>query len=101
MEEDNIQYFNDEWNGLMFNNPELRKYQELYNVMFIKIEKLLQEELIKEGCNGITKLPKEFNNNYRQLECRCDLPKPNSFTGNCTNCNLIIKPIRDKDVNRC
>ena len=44
-------------------------------------------------------LNKEFNN-YRQLSCQCNLPKPNSFTGNCTSCNKIIKPIIDKDVNK-
>ena len=37
-------------------------------------------------------------NNYRQLACQCNLPRPNEFTGNCKNCNLIIKPIIDKDV---
>ena len=44
-------------------------------------------------------LNKEFNN-YRQLSCQCNLPRPNSFTGNCTSCNKIIKPIIDKDVNK-
>lgn len=34
-------------------------------------------------------------NNFKQLICQCNLPKPNSFTGNCINCNLIIKPIKD------
>lgn len=38
--------------------------------------------------------------NFRQLSCQCDVPKPNSFTGNCLNCNLIIKPIKDKDVHK-
>lgn len=90
MEEDNTQYFNDEWNGSTIDNPEIKKWQELYNVTLIKVNKLLQDELIKNHSNGITVLPKDF----RQLECRCNLPKPNSFTGNCTNCNLIIKPIR-------
>ena len=37
-------------------------------------------------------------NNYKQLSCQCNLPRPNSFTGNCTSCNKIIKPIIDKDV---
>ena len=39
-------------------------------------------------------------NNYRQLSCQCNLPRPNSFTGNCTSCNKIIKPIRDKNVDK-
>lgn len=39
-------------------------------------------------------------NNLRQLECKCNLPRPNSFTGNCKNCNLIIKPIIDRNVNK-
>jgi hypothetical protein len=39
-------------------------------------------------------------NNYSQLACQCNLPRPNSFTGNCTSCNKIIKPIIDKDVNK-
>jgi len=90
MEEHDIQYYCDEWNGSLLDNPEIRKLQELYNVTFIKLENLLQEELIKNHSNGITTLP----NDYRQLECRCDVPRPNSFTGNCINCNLIIKQIR-------
>ena len=44
-------------------------------------------------------LNKEFNN-YRQLSCQCNLPRPNSFTGNCTSCNKIIKPIIDKDADK-
>ena len=40
------------------------------------------------------------DDNYRQLACQCNLPRPNSFTGNCTSCNKIIKPIIDKDVNK-
>ena len=39
-------------------------------------------------------------NNYRQLSCQCNLPRPNSFTGNCTSCNKIIKPIIDKDADK-
>ena len=100
MEEDNTQYFNDEWNGSIIDNPKIRKLQELYNVIFIKLEKLLEEKLNENHSNGITTLPKEFNDDYRQLECRCNLPRPNSFTGNCTSCNKIIKPIRDKNVDK-
>ena len=37
-------------------------------------------------------------NNYKQLACQCNLPRPNSFTGNCINCNIIIKTIIDKNV---
>lgn len=99
MEEDNTQYFNDEWNGSLLDNPKIKQYQELYRITLMKLEKLLEEELIKNHSNGITTLPKEFNN-YRQLACQCNLPRPNSFTGNCVNCNKIIKPIRDKDVNK-
>ena len=62
MEENNTQYFNDEWNGSIIDNPEIRKWQELYNITFIKLEKLLQEELIKNHSNGITTLPKEYKN---------------------------------------
>ena len=39
-------------------------------------------------------------NNLKQLACQCSLPRPNSFTGNCINCNKIIKPIIDKDVDK-
>ena len=39
-------------------------------------------------------------NKFRQLECKCHLPRPNSFTGNCINCNLIIKLIRDKNADK-
>jgi len=99
MEEDNRIYFNEEWN-LTKDQLLVKKCKELYNVMKDKIGKLLQEELIKEGTNGITRLPKEFDNNYRQLECRCDVPRPNSFTGNCTNCNLIIKTIRERNADK-
>ena len=64
-----------------------------------KLEILIKEEFIKQGSNGITTLPKEFNN-YKQLACQCNLPRPNSFTGNCTSCNKIIKPIIDKDADK-
>ena len=37
-------------------------------------------------------------NNYKQLGCQCNVSRPNSFTGNCINCNKIIKPIIDKNV---
>ena len=44
---------------------------------------------------------KDFKqNNYKQLACQCNLPRPNSFTGNCTSCNKIIKPIIDKDADK-
>jgi len=88
-----FKYFCDEWN-LTKDQLLVKKCKELYNIMKNEIEKVLQEELIKNHSNGITILPKEFTNDYRQLECRCNLPRPNSFTGNCINCNLIIKPIR-------
>ena len=39
-------------------------------------------------------------NGFRQLECRCDVSRPNEFTGNCKNCNKIIKPIIDKDADK-
>lgn len=39
-------------------------------------------------------------NDFRQLECQCELPKPNCFTGNCINCNKIIKPLIDRNVNK-
>jgi hypothetical protein len=91
-----MRYYNDEWNGSIIDNPELRKWQELYRITLMKVEKLLEEELNKNHSNGITTLP----NNYRELECRCDVSRPNSFTGNCTNCNLIIKPIRNKDADK-
>ncbi len=62
MKEDDTQYFNNEWNGSIIDNLEIRKWQELYNVTLIKLEKLLQEELIKNHSNGITTLPKEYKN---------------------------------------
>ena len=40
------------------------------------------------------------NQSTLTLTCQCNLPRPNSFTGNCINCNKIIKPIIDKDVNK-
>jgi len=43
---------------------------------------------------------KNINNNYRQLSCQCNLPRSNSFTGNCTNCNKIIKPLIDRDADK-
>lgn len=100
MEEDKRVYFNDEWNNSIIDNPEIKKWQELYNITLIKLEKLLEEELIKNHSNGITTLPKEFNDDYRQLECRCDLPRPNRFTGNCVNCNLTIKPKREINADK-
>jgi len=73
MEKDTTQYFNDEW-----------------NIISKKISKTLLE---KTSNIKFSKLDNYFNN-YNQLECRCHVPRPNSFTGNCINCNLIIKPIR-------
>ena len=99
MEGDTTQYFNDEWNGSLLDNPKIRQYQELYRITLLKLEKLLEEELLKNHSNGITTLPKEFNN-YRQLSCQCNLPRPNSFTGNCTSCNKIIKPIIDRNADK-
>jgi len=62
----------------------------------------MEEDTTQYYCDEWNLEIKEFKNinskyfieNFRQLKCRCDLPKPNSFTGNCLNCNLIIKPIR-------
>lgn len=48
MEEDNTQYFNDEWN-------------QTYKIVKDKLDKLIQEELIKNHSDGKTTLPKEFN----------------------------------------
>jgi hypothetical protein len=62
MEEDNTQYFNDEWNGSLLDNPKIRQCQELYRITSMKLEKLLEEELIKNHSNGITTLPKEYKN---------------------------------------
>ena len=98
MEKDNTQYFNDKWN-LTKDQLLIKSFSKTYNIIKDKFEVLLKEELIKNHSNGITTLPKEFNN-YRQLSCQCNLPRPNSFTGNCTSCNKIIKPIIDKDVNK-
>ena len=39
-------------------------------------------------------------NNYKQLSCQCNLPRPNSFTGNCISCNKIIKPIIDRNADK-
>lgn len=55
MEEDNTQYWDDQWNV-----EDVKKYQKLYDSLFVKISNLLEKELIKEGTNGITRLPKEF-----------------------------------------
>ena len=99
MEEDNTwRYYCDEWN-LTKDQLLIKSFGKVYNIVKNKFEVLLKEELIKNHSNGITTLPKEFNN-YRQLSCQCNLPRPNSFTGNCTSCNKIIKPIIDKDVNK-
>ena len=62
MEEDNRLYFCDEWNNSIIDNPEIKKWQELYNITLINLEKLLEEELIKNHSNGITTLPKEYKN---------------------------------------
>lgn len=63
----------------------------LYLCLRIKIRDM-EEDNIKYFCD-------EWNN-YKQLACQCSLPRPNSFTGNCINCNKIIKPIIDKDVHK-
>lgn len=88
MEEDNIQYFNDEWN--LEPSDFIEKYYKILSNDGIPQNIVLRER------------EKEFINNYfnRQLSCQCSLPRPNSFTGNCTNCNLIIKPIIDKNANK-
>ena len=62
MEDDTTQYFNDEWNGSLLDNPKIRQYQELYRITLLKLEKLLEEELLKNHSNGITTLPKEYKN---------------------------------------
>ena len=79
MEEDKRIYYNNEWN--------------------IKLENLSKTLLEKTGNIKFSELNTYFNN-YRQLECQCNLPRPNSFTGNCINCNKIIKPLIDRDVNK-
>ena len=99
MQEDNTwRYYCDEWN-LTKDQLLIKSFSKTYNIIKDKFEVLLKEELIKNHSNGITTLPKEFNN-YRQLSCQCNLPRPNSFTGNCTSCNKIIKPIIDKDADK-
>lgn len=55
MEEDNTQYWDDQWNV-----EDIKKYQKLYDSLFVKISNFLEKELIKEGTNEITRLPKEF-----------------------------------------
>ena len=62
MEDGTRQYFNDEWNGSLLDNPKIRQYQELYRITLLKLEKLLEEELLKNHSNGITTLPKEYKN---------------------------------------
>lgn len=74
MEEDNTQYFNDEWNGKPKESYRLEIWDfkesgveiytlEKYNKLIKnKLEKLLQEELIKNHSNGITTLPKRYKN---------------------------------------
>lgn len=89
MEKDNTQYFNDEWN--LKPSDIIEKYYKVLNK-----EGKPQDIVLRES-------DKEFINNscqYRQLTCHCNLPRPNSFTGNCTNCNKIIKPIIDKDADK-
>lgn len=70
---ENFIYFNEEWNN--------------------KLEKLSKDLLEKTGTIKFSELDTYFSN-YKQLNCQCNLPKPNEFTGNCINCNLIIKPKR-------
>ena len=50
---DDFVYFNDEWNGSLVNNPELRKHQKLYN-------NLLEENFKNEEFQNQTFLPEEF-----------------------------------------
>ena len=47
-------------NDNLDNELNIEKYNKLHEIMKTEIEKKLKEEFIKEGCNGITKLPKEF-----------------------------------------
>ena len=68
-------YFNEEWNGKPKQENNTSEFIWYIWDMSRKREYPTKEE-------------------YRQLGCRCNVPRPNSFTGNCTNCNLIIKPIR-------
>lgn len=72
MEEDNTQYYNDEWNQSksFSENPEIVKYTLMYNILMDKLNKLLEEELIKEGTNTITRLPKEFNSKNNKPDGR-------------------------------
>ena len=58
-------------NDNLDNELNIEKYNKLHEIMKTEIEKKLKEEFIKEGCNGITKLPKEFminKNNPKYLE---------------------------------
>lgn len=37
-----------------------------------------------------------FNDEWNQIkECTCITKRPNSFTSNCLNCGLIIKPLKN------
>ena len=36
-----------------------------------------------------------FNDEWNKKECVCINKQPNSFTGNCLSCNLIINPIKN------
>ena len=74
MEEERV-YYNDEWNNIT------------------------KKLLTKTGNMTFPELNKYFDS-FRELSCQCNLPKPNSFTGNCIVCNKVIKPIIDKDVNK-
>lgn len=79
MEEDNIQYFNDEWNN----------------------GKWIEDPLMFPECSPESlEVNRNFMKNFHQLSCQCSLPRPNSFTGNCIICNKIIKPIIDKDADK-
>ena len=57
---DDFVYFNDEWNGSLVNNPELRKHQKLYNELLNKINNLLEENFKNEEFQNQTFLPEEF-----------------------------------------
>jgi hypothetical protein len=36
-----------------------------------------------------------WNDEWNTNECKCHIPRGNSFTGNCLNCNKLIKPIKN------
>ena len=85
--------------SLEFTTQEIEKRKKLIASMNNeeKTKKLIA--LFNESEDNTQYFNDEWNN-YRQLSCKCNLPRPNSFTGNCTSCNKIIKPIRDKNVDK-